>query len=146
MFKSGKKLDESRGGRGGEDKAMDAAGKELNSIISEDMSIKGDVIFKGKIRVDGSIEGNITGDYLILGEKGRIKGDVSVQSFICNGNVEGGVKGEKVVFKSTAQVIGRVEAKELIVDSGAVIEGEFLVGRKKDTEVIEAPFEKEAAL
>ena len=121
--------------------------KELNSIISETMTIRGDVIFKGKIRVDGMVEGNVEGDYFILGEKGKVKGDVKVQTFICSGEVEGNVKAEKVVFKSTSNLMGKVEAKDLTVDSGAVIEGEFLVGKGKSPEIIEAPFEdKEAAL
>ncbi len=141
MFKSGRRLQESTAVR-----VEDVEKRELNSIISEEMSIKGDIIFKGKIRVDGAVEGSISGDYFILGEKGRVKGDVSVHTFICSGSVEGSVKGERVVFKSASSLVGKVEAKELTVEAGAVIEGEFLVGKAGGTEVIEAPFEEEAAL
>ncbi len=145
MFKSNKSEENNKRKSG--ERIMEALeNKELNSIISEDMSIKGDVIFKGKIRIDGSVEGNVSGDYFILGERGKVKGDVSVQTFICNGSVEGNVKAEKVVFKSTANLVGKVEAKELTVDSGAVIEGEFFVGKTRDASVIEASFEKETVL
>ena len=45
----------------------------VTSIIGKDMHLQGDVNFKGKLRLDGKAEGNVRGEYLILGETGTGK-------------------------------------------------------------------------
>jgi cytoskeletal protein CcmA (bactofilin family) len=39
----------------------------ITSVIGADMQLSGDISFKGKLRLDGRAEGNIRGEYLILG-------------------------------------------------------------------------------
>ena len=64
----------------------------ISSIIDKSMTIKGEIFFKGKARIDGTINGNIDGEHLILSETGKVIGDITVSSFNCYGSLEGNIK------------------------------------------------------
>jgi len=63
----------------------------ISSIIDKSMTVRGEISFKGKARIDGAINGNIEGEHLILSESGKVIGDVSVTSLNCYGSLEGNV-------------------------------------------------------
>ena len=97
----------------------------ITSIIGTDMQMVGDVTFKGKMRLDGKAEGNIRGEYLILGETGVIVGDVVVNTFVCSGRVEGNLDVQNLYVVKGGIIEGKVETMDLSVESGAVMNGEI---------------------
>lgn len=97
----------------------------ITSVIAADMQLVGDISFKGKLRLDGKAEGNIRGEYLILGETGIISGDVAVNTFVCSGRVEGTVNVQKLYVVKSGFIEGKVETMDLAVESGAVLSGEI---------------------
>ncbi|MFP3983584.1 MAG: polymer-forming cytoskeletal protein [Desulfurivibrionaceae bacterium] len=96
----------------------------ITSVIGQDMQLEGDVSFKGKLRLDGRIKGNVQGDYLIMGESGVVVGDILVNTFVCCGQVEGKVNVKKLNVFASGAVDGRVEATDMTVESGAALNGE----------------------
>ena len=64
--------------------------QSIESLIASGVEIKGDIVSQGSIRIDGYVEGNlnIKGD-LILGEKGKLKGDIKAQNIMIAGRLEG---------------------------------------------------------
>ena len=102
--------------------AMDK--EAINSILDEGMSVKGDISFKGKARVDGRIEGNVSGDYLILSESGIIIGDLEAEVVVCQGRVDGNIKAEKLHAQHAAKISGSLDVIDLTVDSGASLSGD----------------------
>lgn len=97
----------------------------VTGIIGQEMQLDGDISFKGKLRLDGRVQGNIRGDYLIMGEKGLVVGDVLVNTFICAGRVEGNVSVKKFQISASGVIKGKVEASDLEVESGACLSGEI---------------------
>ena len=97
----------------------------ITSVIGADMQLVGDISFKGKLRLDGKAEGNIRGEYLILGETGTISGDIVVNTFVCSGRVEGTVNVKKLYVVKSGFIQGKVETMDLAVESGAVLNGEI---------------------
>ncbi|MDG4475023.1 bactofilin family protein [Thiovibrio frasassiensis] len=97
----------------------------ITSVIGADMQLVGDISFKGKLRLDGKAEGNIRGEYLILGETGMISGDIVVSTFVCSGRVEGTVNVQKLYVVKSGFIEGKVETMDLAVESGAVLNGEI---------------------
>jgi cytoskeletal protein CcmA (bactofilin family) len=97
----------------------------ITSVIGADMQLVGDIAFKGKLRLDGKAEGNIRGEYLILGETGTITGDIVVNTFVCSGRVEGTVNVQKLYVVKSGFIEGKVETMDLAVESGAVLNGEI---------------------
>jgi len=110
----------------------------INSILDEGMVVKGDVSFKGKARVDGKIEGNVSGEYLILSESGIVVGDIEVQVVVCQGRVDGNIKAEKLHAQQAAKISGSLDVIDLTVDSGASLSGD-VKAHSKDLRLIEGP-------
>ena len=122
--------------KNGFDKEMQKAENEtISSIIDKTMSISGEMSFKGKTRIDGTINGNITGEHLILSESGKIIGDVKVSSFICHGYLEGNIAAKLVTAQKGCSIIGKLEAASLTVEPGATLDGEVkaAAGADQDT-------------
>ena len=107
----------------------------ISSILDKDMQITGDVSYSGKARVDGRIDGNVKGEYLVLSETGIINGDVEAETVICHGRIEGNVKAAKFNAKQTAFISGRIEVEDLSVDFGASLSGE-IKARTQDLRLI----------
>jgi cytoskeletal protein CcmA (bactofilin family) len=96
----------------------------ITSIIGKNMQLVGDISFKGRLRLDGMAEGNIKGEYLILGEEGMVTGDVACDVFVCSGKVEGNVNVKKLHVIKGGVISGKVETLDLTVESGAFLNGE----------------------
>jgi cytoskeletal protein CcmA (bactofilin family) len=97
----------------------------ISSIIDKDMTITGEVSFKGKTRIDGTVNGNIDGEHLILSENGKVIGDIHVSSFNCYGSLQGNVTATMLTARKNCTIIGKLEASSLNVEPGASIEGEI---------------------
>lgn len=99
-------------------------------FIAEGTVIKGEFKTTANVRLDGSINGNVNCDgKIIMGKKGSINGNIKSDKF----SVEGFFEGELVVndtlhLLSTANVAGVFKAGKLIVDEGALMNGECQIG------------------
>jgi cytoskeletal protein CcmA (bactofilin family) len=97
----------------------------IESVLAKEMVITGEISFKGKARFDGTINGNINGEYLILSETAKVTGNIEVATLICHGKVEGNITAEIVTAHATSAMEGILKAENLTVESGASIEGEI---------------------
>ncbi len=111
-----------------------AAKEAISSILSKDMRITGDIQFKGKTRIDGHVDGNIKGEYLVLSETGKVVGDVEVDSLVCHGTIEGNINSKLVSAHATAAIYGMLVASNLTVESGASLNGEIKASRAQNPE------------
>lgn len=112
----------------------------IASIIDKSMTINGELVFKGKTRIDGTINGNINGEHLILSETGKVIGDIEVSSFNCYGQLEGNVKANMLTARKDCSIHGKLEAGSLTVEPGASIQGEILAAPKdSNTATKESP-------
>jgi len=102
----------------------------ISSIIDESMSITGEISFKGKTRVDGTINGNIKGEHLILSKSGKISGDINVSSFICQGSFTGNIESRILTARKDSSIEGKIVAGSLTVEPGASIDGEIKAATK----------------
>ena len=60
----------------------------INSILGSGSSVKGDVKINGFARIDGDIDGNLeTTGNIIIGEKARIRGNVTGRSVTVIGGI-----------------------------------------------------------
>jgi cytoskeletal protein CcmA (bactofilin family) len=87
--------------------------------------LTGEIAFRGKARIDGTIEGNIDGEHLVLSETGVIKGDIVAETCNCFGRVEGNIKAEMLTARKNCRISGKIEAQSLTVEPGATITGEI---------------------
>jgi cytoskeletal protein CcmA (bactofilin family) len=97
----------------------------LTTFIDEDSDIEGHYLFKGTLMLNGRFKGDISSsDTLIIGEKGKVTGDIRVGQLFVSGEIVGSVScTERVELKRTARVFGDVEAPLVVLEEGVLFEG-----------------------
>ena len=105
---------------------------KVSTVIGQGTEIKGDVLFRGGLHLDGAVKGNVTGEEasnstLTVSEQGSVTGDVRVDNLILNGAVEGDVYArERVELAAAARVVGTVYYRLLEMAMGAEVNGQLV--------------------
>ena len=101
----------------------------MDSLIGPSTRIDGHVLFRGGMRIDGQVRGNVIAEgglssYLVVSEHARIDGDVRCDHLIVNGEINGAVYcAELLEIQPKARIIGDVRYKVLEMHGGAQILG-----------------------
>ena len=98
-----------------------------HSIIGAGVTITGDLVSEGDIKVDGRVDGNITCRTLTLGVDPVVNSSITADTVRICGTFNGEVRAAKVVLTKDARVTGRILQETLEMEKGAVLEGS--VGR-----------------
>jgi cytoskeletal protein CcmA (bactofilin family) len=100
-------------------------GAERNtpSVIGPDLIIHGNLTSKGEVQVDGEVQGDIHGTYVVIGEKARITGGIVAEEIVVRGHVMGSVRGKRVMLQSSSHVEGDIYHQALAIEQGAFFEG-----------------------
>lgn len=95
------------------------------SIVAAGMTITGDVQTAGTLKVDGDINGSITGArQVLIGRNARICGNVTSEEVVVGGIVDGSVSaGARLELQSTATITGDIETRSIVVIEGARMNG-----------------------
>ncbi|MEF3279713.1 MAG: polymer-forming cytoskeletal protein [Elusimicrobiota bacterium] len=95
------------------------------TIISSDCVFTGNIITKGSIKIEGSVEGNISeAKEVFIGKTARVNGDVSSEKCIIYGNLKGNIFVKEIVeIMSSASVEGGITASRIMIEEGANING-----------------------
>jgi cytoskeletal protein CcmA (bactofilin family) len=117
-------------GVGSEQPGFQTTPKPSPSLLSSDLTIKGNVVTSGDIQIEGTIEGDVRAHLLTVGESATIKGEIAADDVIVNGTVIGRLRGLKVRLTASARVDGDIVHKTIAVESGAQFEG--TVQRQED--------------
>jgi cytoskeletal protein CcmA (bactofilin family) len=110
--------------------SYEGAKSEEATVISRGVKIEGKLSCSGSIRLDGEVQGDISSQStVIVGENGKVNGQINADSITIGGKVTGTVKAkEKIVLESKANLKGDVITKILSVDAGAVFNGNSKMG------------------
>jgi cytoskeletal protein CcmA (bactofilin family) len=99
----------------------------LTAFIDQGSEFEGKLSFRDTVRIDGRFTGEITSENtLIVGESGEIQATIRSNTIAISGTVIGDVlANRKVVLHKTAVVDGNVETPSLMVEEGAVLNGQL---------------------
>ena len=103
----------------------------IDNLIGAATRIEGDLLFCGGLRIDGHVRGNVTGEpgeptHVVLGEAGRIDGEVRCSSLVVSGEINGPVYvSEMLEIQPKARIVGEVYYKVLEMHSGALVQGKL---------------------
>ncbi|MGB3095436.1 MAG: polymer-forming cytoskeletal protein [Candidatus Deferrimicrobiaceae bacterium] len=107
---------------------------KLETVIGADSKITGELEIQGTVRVDGSVVGDIRADWVIIGETGRIRGNVQARMMVVGGRIDGNIDASEIVeLKDKAQIFGEICTAKLTVTEGALFDGQSSMKRKKET-------------
>lgn len=102
-----------------------------HTLIAPSAQVRGDVEFTGGLHVLGTVIGSITvgaeGGRLVIGESGRVQGEVRVPKVAINGRVEGDVHAsEHLELAEKAVVEGNVYYTLIEMVMGAQVNGKLV--------------------
>ena len=105
-------------------KDTEAEGSGIN-IIGYGTEIQGSVSTMGDIRIEGKIIGDFASEQkLVIGQSGVIEGTINCRDCDVSGKVMGNiVVNEVVVLQSTAEIVGDIASRKLVIDAGAQFTG-----------------------
>jgi len=104
---------------------------KLSSLVAGNVTVRGDIVFEGGLRVDGCVEGNVLASadaraLLVLSDKGRIAGRVRVYDAVVNGCIEGDLEVEHFLeLQANARICGNIIYRQLQMECGATVEGKL---------------------
>jgi cytoskeletal protein CcmA (bactofilin family) len=94
------------------------------SILSDDLTIEGDIVSGGELHINGIVKGDVTAHKLALGEDAAITGNVDAQDAIIAGKLAGRITATSVVLLGTgARVTADITHVSLSIAPQAVFEG-----------------------
>jgi len=92
--------------------------------VGENSHFIGNIETIGTIRIDGLLEGHIQADWVILGEKATVKGNIIARGIVVGGKIEGNLLAKEVVdVKAKGVISGDIEAGKFLVVEGGVLNG-----------------------
>ena len=102
-----------------------AISDQVETIIGQNTSVKGNLTASGALRIDGEFEGDLTTTAdLIVGESGCIRATLAARNAVVAGTVTGNMSiGDKLELLPTAKVVGDLKVGLLIIGEGAVFKG-----------------------
>lgn len=110
---------------------------KVNTLIGVGTEIKGSVKATGGIRIDGRVDGEVLheGD-LIVGEEGVVQANIKTRNATVAGEVRGNIEASgRVEIVSTGKVLGDIVVATLVINEGAVFDGNCQMGQAEGGEV-----------
>ncbi|WP_041720357.1 bactofilin family protein [Pseudodesulfovibrio piezophilus] len=103
---------------------------EINAFLGAGTNYQGKLHFQGAVRIDGNFRGEVVSDgTLVVGQEAVVEGLIRVGQLVLSGNIQGEVEAAtKVVLHKTANLQGNIKTPVLVVEEGAVLEGQLDMG------------------
>jgi cytoskeletal protein CcmA (bactofilin family) len=97
-----------------------------NLVVGEGVCLRGSFNVPTKTTVTGLIEGSIATKELLVGQKGKVQGQVECQIADIAGHIESHLQAHDLLtLRSTAVILGDVFYKEIAIEKGAKITGKL---------------------
>jgi cytoskeletal protein CcmA (bactofilin family) len=110
------------GGKTGEGAAAPRSSGAL-SFIGNEVTISGNIGGAGDIHLDGTVEGDLTCNSLILGASGRVRGNITAEKATLAGSVEGTVNARTLIVEKSARISGDLAYESVSIENGAQVDG-----------------------
>jgi len=104
------------------------------SIIDKELTIDGTVSTNGRLIVKGILKGTIIGKNVVIAEEGSVYANAKVASMTIGGTFEGEIRALKeLILLSTGKCTGKVVCKNLVIETGAILNAQVTCLSGEDT-------------
>ena len=104
----------------------------IDTLIGAATRVEGDIHFKGGLRIDGHVHGDVIAEagatgMLVISENARVEGAVRGAHLVVNGEIVGTVHSSELLeLQPKARITGDVVYKALEMHGGAVVAGRLM--------------------
>jgi len=104
---------------------MSSGNRDLGSCIGVGTKVAGKIDFGAPARIEGEVEGEVTGSEILVTQSATVKARVVVDRMVVAGNFSGEITArERVELEATARVRGNIDTPKLILHEGAKFDGD----------------------
>ncbi len=105
--------------------------------ISKESFASGKFLHTKVLTIDGRYEGScMEASELYIGKTGKVKADIKADFIIIEGIVIGNIySSNRLILMPTAQVLGDIHTKELIIQKGVVFEGNCFILNSQNPQI-----------
>ena len=102
----------------------------LGNMIKAGTEIKGDIKCSGDIRIDGGLIGSLhTEGRLVVGESGRVEGNIKCKNADLSGTIRAKISVEELLsLKAACNLEGEISTNKLHIEPGANFTGNCHMG------------------
>ncbi|MFH1957917.1 MAG: polymer-forming cytoskeletal protein [bacterium] len=101
----------------------------IETVVGHESIVTGTVATKGSLKIDGVVNGGIEqADSVIVGENGKIIGDITAQTVIVSGEIAGNIHAYvSIELTEDARVKGDIKTLQISINEGAFFEGNVMM-------------------
>jgi cytoskeletal protein CcmA (bactofilin family) len=107
---------------------------QLNGFLDAGSHLHGELHFDDTFRIEGRLTGKVhsSGD-LYVGQGGEVQGEVRVGRLFVTGKVDALIQAQRVEIAAGGQLRGEVSTPCLVIDEGAIFEGQARMVERERT-------------
>ena len=112
--------------------AQKSAAPIVRSLVSADVTFRGNMHVKNGIKIEGTVDGNVEVETGVLWveQGGFVSGDIMAETAFINGRVDGKVCCKQILVGPSGRISGSVEYIDMHWQQGAVILGQLAQSRE----------------
>ena len=101
------------------------SGQDVSAFVGKGVVFKGAITYTGTVRIDGTLEGEIhTDGILLVGEEAVITAKVTAGTIVCKGKITGDIHAkDKMKLRAPAIISGGVTTPMLSMEEGVLFNG-----------------------
>lgn len=96
------------------------------SYIGAEVTVTGNISGSGDIHLDGSVDGDVGCNTLILGSGGRVRGNIVAEKATLGGSVDGTVSAASLTVEKSARIAGDLSYDMISIENGAQVDGRMM--------------------
>ena len=112
---------------------------DIPCLISRGSKVKGRLISPSEIQLDGTVEGDVHSNRVIISESGFVEGRVYASEITMKGKLVGNIYTKRIHLTAKSHVEGDVHYEELSIETGAFIDGGCRNEPFKDKVMLKTP-------
>src|SRR5215475_4405316 len=95
------------------------------AVIGETMKIKGEILSRAELRIDGAVEGKLEShNRLTINASGKVDAAIKAAEVVIAGTVNGNVEAtQRIVLRKGANLVGDVKTAGIVIEDGAYFRG-----------------------
>lgn len=126
-------------------RSLDAESSRGAAVIGKAVLVKGQILSREDLYVDGEVDGSIEMQEhrLTVGPNGKVQASVKAREIVVLGTVQGNVEAaDKIDIRKDAKLVGDIKTSRIVIEDGAYFKGSIDITR---TEPAKAAVKVQAA-
>ncbi len=117
-----------------EERRIEDKVQHTQSVIAPDTSFKGNINGRDDLIVSGKIEGDIQSNGMVkVNKSGSVQGNITGRFIVFAGKLDGDIKkAEQVEIQPTARINGNITTSRLAIAEGSFLQGKIHMPQKQE--------------